>query len=164
MKKIVLFFIGALSLLVVMAVAFFGTMPVGINVPVYINSVEILDSSMNSFKDRDDDGNKYFPLTFDWDSKEKDEQGNPYMVYIFNTEILPANCTSRRFSYSCAENAYVKEIQASSGVFLIKAMSYGLGESPYFVCDIKCQATDGGPGSVEDNLRLVIKYGEGIVF
>lgn len=164
MKKIVLFFIGAISLLVVMAVAFFGTMPIGINVPVYIDSVEILDTSMNSFTQKDSQGHKYFPLTFDWKSKEKDEQGNPYMVYIFNTEVLPTNCTSRRFSYSCPENAYVKEIQAASGVFLIKAMSYGIGESPYYVCDITCQAADGGPGNVEDSLRLVIKYGEGIVY
>jgi hypothetical protein len=164
MKKTVLIFIAAISILAVMAVSFFGTMPIGINPTVYIDSVEILDMNLNPIEDKSEEGDKILRLDFDWDGAQKDSQGVLYMTYIFNTTVLPDNCTKRRFSYSCPENNYVKSINSSAGIFSIREMRYGFGESPYFICDIKCQAADGGPGQVEDNLKLIVKYGEGIVF
>lgn len=164
MKKTVAFFIAGITILVIMAVAFFGTMPVGITPTVYISSVEILDMKMNSITEKDSQDRKVLHFDFDWKGASQDSSGKKYMTYIFNTTILPENVTKRRFTYSCADNNYVKAVQASAGVFLIQEMSYGFGESPYYICDIKCQAADGGPGQVEDNLTLIVKYGDAIVY
>jgi hypothetical protein len=105
MKKGVALLVSAVALLAVLFVAFLGTNPVGIIPVIPIESVKILDMEGHSIEFNDDTGKRILAVNFS--SLATDPDGNEYMFYIFDTEILPSNATNRKFLYYCSENPYV---------------------------------------------------------
>lgn len=170
MKKIVSVLVGAIAVLAVVIVAFFGTNPVGIEPVIYISSLTILDTNGHDIEKGEDVRTLELPFEAD----DKDADGNDIMSYWFEVRILPENVTSRSvifwsapdsFIHFASSSAFAADASVSSptqashtGALVIKkAIKSDPSKPLYHALKIHCKPDDGGAAN-EDVIYLVVKY------
>lgn len=158
MKKITTTIVAAVTVLLVVLVAFFGTKPQGIIEVVYITSVTITPSDNSQYKEDGDP--RSMLLVYDVNKEIEGSDGNKYMPYIFNTKVLPEDATNRSFVYYIDENSTVymdfpseNETARYKGIFFVKRNF----DKKFGSVDVHCRATDGGQAK-DDTLRVIIDY------
>lgn len=158
MKKITTTIVAAISVLLVVLVAIFGTKPQGIIEKVYIQSITINPSDDSQYDASRDP--RTMVLVYDINKEIVGADGNKYMPYIFNTSIAPENVTYRSFTYYIDENSKIymdfpeeNESARFKGIFFVKRVT----DRKFGSVDVHCRATDGGKAP-DDTLRVVIDY------
>jgi|GEM_PF-3048860 hypothetical protein len=169
MKKGILIFIAAITIVAFVLVGFLGSVPTGIIPIVYIDTISIKTMDGETPTINPSSGVK--TISIDWYDRDSFQtltyEGETYIGYVFVTSVLPDNATNGvSFEYTVPENNYVilnpySDISSHQGSFLIKQTvlspeSITAGRTTKKV-DVTVKATDGGLQPT-DTVRLVIDY------
>jgi len=169
MKKGILIFIAAITIVAFVLVGFMGSVPTGIIPVVYIDTVSIKTMGGEDPTVNPSSGIK--TIGIDWYDRDSYQTityaDETYIGYIFVTSVLPDSATNvLSFEYTVPSNNYVilnpySDISNRQGSILIKQAiltpeAIASGRTTKKV-DITVRATDGGLQPT-DTVRLIIDY------
>ncbi len=169
MKKSVALVVSLVSLIAIVFVAFFGTIPQNINEIVYINSLVVLDMDGKAIPETS--GRKFLHLDFVSDPNLYDPvTETEYMQYFFTVEYNPGGTPptyeASLFSFDVQLDVdglpliQPAEGDFTSGAILIKKrknVDPSYPASLVAVSNISCAPNDGGSGT-GDSLVLIVSY------
>ncbi|MCQ2741745.1 MAG: hypothetical protein MJ239_00355 [Bacilli bacterium] len=168
MKKGLLIFIGVFTILAFVVVGTIGAVPQGITPVIYIQSLNI--KSMFGKDPSINPTTKVKTIELDYFDRdlftEVEYEGEWYIAYSLQVEILPLNVTNRAYEFVVPEgNGFVElnpeDIYAKTrGSLLIKhATPEMLGKRTSIKVVIACAPRDGGPAA-QDEVTLKVNYKE----